>query len=139
MIAIIIASHGDFATGLLQSATMIFGKQTEIKTVTFQPNEGPDDLKTKYQLALDSFEPDTPVLFLVDLWGGSPFNVASQLAAPHLDRMAVLTGVNLPILIDAFTIRDQPLAKVVSHLETSGQRGIRHLELTSDDEEDNLL
>lgn len=139
MIAIVIASHGDFASGVLQSATMIFGKQEKVKTVSFQPNEGPDDLKNKFEIALTTFSPDDTVLFLVDLWGGSPFNVASQIVAEHQDSMALMTGVNLPIVIDAFTVRDQPLDKVVAHLEQSGKQGIRHLDLTSHDEEDDLL
>lgn len=139
MLAIIIASHGNFADGILQSATMIFGQQAEVSTVTFQASEGPDDLKNKYQRALSKFDSAEPVLFLVDLWGGSPFNVASQIVAQHSDQMALITGVNLPILIDAFTIRDQPLDKVVTHLEASGQNGIRHFELPNQEEEDDLL
>ncbi|MTV82363.1 PTS sugar transporter subunit IIA [Secundilactobacillus folii] len=139
MIAIIIASHGDFATGLLQSATMIFGQQENVATVAFQASEGPEDLKNKYQHALSKLDSTDSVLFLVDLWGGSPFNVASEIVAQHADQMALITGVNLPILIDAFTIRDQPLDKVVAHLETSGKSGIRHLELNSQEQEDDLL
>ena len=40
MLAIIVASHGNFAKGILQSATMIFGKQEKVETVTFEPTEG---------------------------------------------------------------------------------------------------
>ncbi|GAA3619571.1 PTS sugar transporter subunit IIA [Secundilactobacillus similis] len=138
MIAIIIASHGNFATGILQSATMIFGKQAKVKAVTFQAQEGPDDLLGKYQTALATFEPTDQVLFLIDLWGGSPFNVASRIVAENFDRMALLSGLNLPMLIDAYTIREQPLDRVVSHLEKSGRQGIRHLELPDDNEEDDL-
>lgn len=136
MIAIVIASHGDLAKGLLQSATMIFGKQTNVETVTFREQEKPDDLMTKYQAALSKFESTDSVLFLVDLWGGSPFMVASQIVSRHPDQMALLSGVNLPILMDAFTIRDQSLDKVVAHLESSGQKGIRQFEPAPRDEGD---
>ncbi|ANZ61514.1 PTS mannose transporter subunit IIA [Secundilactobacillus paracollinoides] len=139
MIAMIVASHGDFASGILQSATMIFGAQTKVTAVTFQASEGPADLKQKYEQALAEFDADDQVLFLVDLWGGTPFNVASQLVAQSPERMALLTGLNLPMMIDAYTLREQPLTDVVPHLENSGRKGIRHLDLTPSDEEDDLL
>ena len=43
-IGIIIASHGEFAAGIHQSGSMIFGEQEKVQVVTFMPNEGPDDL-----------------------------------------------------------------------------------------------
>ncbi|WP_203649510.1 PTS sugar transporter subunit IIA [Secundilactobacillus yichangensis] len=128
MIAIVIASHGDLAEGLLQSATMIFGKQTNVATVIFKDRETSDDLMIKFKTALSKFDAADSVLFLVDLWGGSPFTVAGQIVSRQPEQMAMISGVNLPILMDAFTIRDQPLDKVVAHLERSGQKGIRHFE-----------
>lgn len=37
MVGIILASHGDFAKGILQSGEMIFGTQPNVKAVTLQP------------------------------------------------------------------------------------------------------
>lgn len=133
MIAIVIASHGDLAKGLLQSATMIFGKQANIATVTFNDHETSDDLMIKYQTALSKLDSPDAVLFLVDLWGGSPFTVASQIVSQQPETMAMISGVNLPIIMDAFTIRDQPLDKVVEHLKRSGQKGIRSFEPEHDE------
>ncbi len=39
MLAIIVASHGNFAKGILQSASMIFGEQEKVETVTFEPQK----------------------------------------------------------------------------------------------------
>ncbi len=47
MVGIILASHGDFAKGILQSGEMIFGTQPNVKAVTLQPSEGPDDIRAK--------------------------------------------------------------------------------------------
>jgi len=47
MVGIIIASHGEFANGILQSGSMIFGDQEDVKAVTLKPSEGPDDIKGK--------------------------------------------------------------------------------------------
>ena len=104
MIGIILASHGDFANGILQSATMIFGQQEEIATVTLQPSEGPEVLHDKMQKSIASFK-SKEVLFLVDLWGGTPFNQASTILKGHEDKWAILTGLNLPMLIEALSMR----------------------------------
>lgn len=56
MVGIIIASHGDFANGIFQSAQMIFGEQENVKACTLMPNEGPDDIRAKMQAAIDSFD-----------------------------------------------------------------------------------
>ncbi|SET16451.1 PTS system, mannose-specific IIB component [Salinibacillus kushneri] len=105
MVGIIIASHGEFADGILQSAGMIFGEQENVKAVTLKPSEGPDDIKAKMEEAVASFDNQDEVLFLVDLWGGTPFNQASSLIEEHKDKWAIVAGLNLPMLIEAFASR----------------------------------
>ena len=85
MVNFIIASHGEFAAGIRQSGQMIFGEQENVQVVTFMPNEGPEDLMKKYDDALATFEPEGQVLFLVDLWGGSPFNAATRIQAKQVN------------------------------------------------------
>ena len=48
MVGIILASHGQFAEGILQSGSMIFGEQENVKAVILKPSEGPDDLRAKF-------------------------------------------------------------------------------------------
>ena len=105
-IGIIIASHGEFAAGIHQSGQMIFGEQEKVQVVTFMPSEGPDDLYAKINAAVDAFDADDEVLVLADLWSGSPFNQASRVAGENPDRkFAIITGLNLPMLIQAYTER----------------------------------
>ena len=105
-IGIIIASHGEFAAGIHQSGTMIFGEQENVQVVTFMPSEGPDDLYAKLAAAVDTFAAEDEILVLADLWSGSPFNQASRLAGERSDRkFAIITGLNLPMLIQAYTER----------------------------------
>ncbi|HEM4390855.1 PTS mannose transporter subunit IIAB [Streptococcus suis] len=105
-IGIIIASHGEFAAGIHQSGSMIFGEQEKVQVVTFMPSEGPDDLYAKLNAAVDAFDADDEVLVLADLWSGSPFNQASRVAGENPDRkFAIITGLNLPMLIQAYTER----------------------------------
>ena len=105
MVGIILASHGNFAEGILQSASMIFGEQENVKAVTLAPSEGPDDVKAKMQEAISSFDNQDEVLFLVDLWGGTPFNQANSLFEAHKDTWAIIAGMNLPMVIEAYAAR----------------------------------
>lgn len=105
-IGIIIASHGKFAEGIHQSGSMIFGEQEKVQVVTFMPNEGPDDLYAHFNNAIAQFDADDEVLVLADLWSGSPFNQASRVMGENPDRkMAIITGLNLPMLIQSYTER----------------------------------
>lgn len=105
MVGIVIASHGKFAEGIMQSGSMIFGEQEKVQAVTFMPSEGPDDLRAHLEDAIASFDNDDEVVFLIDLWGGSPFNQANALFEEHKDKWAIVTGLNLPMLIEAYSAR----------------------------------
>ena len=129
MVGIILASHGDFAKGILQSGEMIFGTQPNVKAVTLQPSEGPDDIRAKMEEAITTFENPEQVLFMVDLWGGTPFNQTSGLINGHEDTWAVVTGLNLPMLIEAFASRMSMEAaqEIAAHVYGVAKEGVRLL------------
>ena len=104
MVGIIIASHGEFAAGIKQSGSMIFGEQEKVESVVFMPSEGPDDLQRKLQEAIAKVDSEE-ILFLVDLWGGSPFNPANKLFEEAPEHRAIVAGLNLPMLIEAYASR----------------------------------
>ena len=104
MVGIIIASHGEFAAGIKQSGSMIFGEQEKVESVVFMPSEGPDDLQRKLQEAIAKVDSEE-ILFLVDLWGGSPFNQANKLFEEAQEHRAIVAGLNLPMLIEAYASR----------------------------------
>ncbi|URI12965.1 PTS sugar transporter subunit IIB [Ligilactobacillus salivarius] len=105
MVGVILASHGGFADGIHQSAEMIFGPQENFKSCILKPDEGPEDVKKKMQEAVASLDNQDEVLFLVDLWGGTPFNQASSLVKEHEDKWTIVAGMNLPMVIEALTQR----------------------------------
>ena len=105
MVGIVLASHGAFADGIFQSGEMIFGEQPNVAHVILKPDEGPEDVKKKMQEAVASLDNQDEVLFLVDLWGGTPFNQASSLVKEHEDKWTIVAGMNLPMVIEALTQR----------------------------------
>ena len=127
MVGIILASHGQFAEGILQSGAMIFGEQENVKAVTLMPNEGPDDLRAKMESAIASFDNQDEVLFLVDLWGGTPFNQANGLYEEHKENWAIVAGMNLPMVIEAYASRLSITSaqEIAAHIVKTAKEGVR--------------
>lgn len=131
-IGIVIASHGEFAAGIHQSGSMIFGEQEKVQVVTFMPSEGPDDLYAKFNDAIAAFDADDEILVLADLWSGSPFNQASRVMEENPDRkFAIITGLNLPMLIQSYTERMMDATagvdKVAANIIKEAKEGIKVL------------
>lgn len=127
MVGIILASHGSFADGIFQSGEMIFGQQENVAHVTLMPSEGPDDIRAKMEDAIKSFDDPEEVLFLVDLWGGTPFNQANNLVEQHKDKWAIVAGMNLPMVIEAYASRFsmEKAQEIAAHLVSAGKDGVR--------------
>lgn len=104
MVGIILATHGEFAEGILQSGSMIFGEQENVQAITLHPSDSPESLKERMLAAIATFDDQNEVLFLVDLWGGTPFNQANNLCGEH-PNWAIVAGLNLPMLIEAYSSR----------------------------------
>ena len=147
MTAIIVSGQGQLSTGLLDAFEMIFGHDDKIIAVPFLKGEGIPQLQDKYQTVMAKF-PDEPILFLVDVFGGTPYNSAVQLVFnnPLAD---VVTGVNIPMLLEIAAIKEfSDLDALKQQLKLINQEGFKIFsEVISaakttdpiDDEEDDLL
>ena len=128
-IGIIIASHGEFAAGIKQTGSMVFGDQEKTEVVTFVNGDTPDGLHQKLLDAIAKFDPTDEVLILADLWGGSPFNQSSAILQENPDRKIVLiTGLNLPMLLTAYGARLDATAtveKVAGDIIKEAKAGVR--------------
>ncbi len=127
MVGIVLATHGDFATGIHMSGSMLFGDQPNVAAVTLQPSDGPDALRARIEEAIASFEDQDQVLILVDLWGGTPFNQSNNLIAGHEDSWAIVAGLNLPMLIDAYASRMtmESAHEIAVQIVGSAREGVR--------------
>ena len=109
MVCLVVAAHGHLAEGLVASSAMIVGPSDDVVAVTFEPSEGPDDLLAKYAAAVEASS-SQEYLILVDLFGGSPYNAAARFAAGR-DDADVVTGVNLPMVIEVLSRRLRRLSR----------------------------
>lgn len=68
------------------------------------------------------------VLFLVDTWGGSPFNAASRIVVDK-ERYEVIAGVNIPMLVETFMARDDDPSfdELVALAVETGREGVKAL------------
>ncbi|MWN31447.1 PTS mannose transporter subunit IIAB [Gilliamella sp. Pra-s54] len=126
MVGIILATHGEFAEGILQSGTMIFGEQENVKAVTLHPSDSPESLKERMLEAIATFDNQDEILFLVDLWGGTPFNQANNLCGEH-NNWAIVAGLNLPMLIEAYSSRFsmESAKEIAAAIIEPGKEGVR--------------
>ncbi|MDZ6245598.1 PTS mannose transporter subunit IIAB [Klebsiella pneumoniae] len=126
--AIIIGTHGAAAEQLLRTAEMLIGEQEVTGFIDFFPGENADDLAVKFRAIIERFPNVSSYLFLVDTWGGSPFNAASMIASPCAN-MDVVTGINVPMLVEVFMARDDglELAQLVDVALNTGRDGINAL------------
>jgi len=130
MIAIVIGTHGKFSEEILKSAEMILGEQENIATITFLPGEGADDLMKKYEDTIKSLQCEDGVLFMVDLFGGSPFNAASRIVVKE-KNMDIITGINIPMLLEVFSAREDSTIDELARIAIStGHLGIKSLNET---------
>jgi mannose PTS system EIIA component len=95
---VVVIAHGQLAHGLLDSAAMICGQVDQVRSIAFEPGMSPEDLEVVVEELLNGAGEDPHVLFLTDLPGGTPARVTAALAAQG--RAEVVTGVNLPMLIE---------------------------------------
>lgn len=127
-IAIMLCTHGATAGPLLKTAEMILGEQSNVAWIDFVPGENAETLIEKYQEKLTQLDTSQGVLFLVDTWGGSPFNAASRLVTDK-ENHDVIAGVNIPMLAETFMARDDnpSFSDLVSIALEAGRDGVKAL------------
>ncbi|EHO48123.1 PTS sugar transporter subunit IIA [Lentilactobacillus kisonensis] len=129
MISILVASHGKLSEALLNTAEMIAGKQQQVSSLALNPKDSVSSLKDKYNKALSVFTAHHDVLIFTDMWGGSPFEAACKIVADNPKHIALISGVNLPILLEAFVSRNNSLDGLVKHLLTASKSAVQQYHL----------
>ena len=126
MIGIVVVSHGLLSEHLVSAASLILGETKNIKAVTFMARESLEDLRKKTTDAANDFTDDGCIIF-TDIMGGSATNVSIEIMKSRND-VYVVTGVNLPMLIEAINSRENTSLKdLANQVSNSGVRSIINL------------
>ena len=125
MIGIVIVTHSRLGDALIGAAEFIIGNRPEaMESVSIDLNENTDKLRTKIARGIKKVQGQEGILILTDMFGGTPSNLSySFLEEGHIE---VLSGVNLPILIQAASLRDKnmKLDELAANLEVFGKKSI---------------
>ncbi|BDR56941.1 PTS sugar transporter subunit IIA [Xylocopilactobacillus apis] len=105
MISLILVSHGDLAAGVKNAADIIFGKEKDVVTISYTPEIGPSDLKEKLEHELKNLINSNGFLFMADIFGGAPYNVAAEIVIEDPKNRSLLSGLNLSMLLEAYSAR----------------------------------
>ncbi len=125
MIGVVVITHGTLSEQLLATAALIMGDQKDVYAVSFTARESLDNLRQKANAAIEPFKTDG-CLILTDIMGGSATNVCVELMKN--EKVEVLTGANLPMLLEAISYRDgADLKALASRVQASGVKSIINL------------
>jgi PTS system mannose-specific IIA component len=122
-VAGVIVSHGRLAGELLAAAEMIVGQVDHITAVSIDWNDDVDAAQAEVERAITHVSQGRGVLLLTDMFGGTPTNIAGMFLVE--DKVEVITGVNLPMVIKLATqAQDVSLADIAHQVLEQGQSGI---------------
>ena len=138
---IILVSHGKLAEGMKDTVEMITGKQKNFEAYEAYKNGTSDDSfigEIKNSIDKDSEE---SAVVITDVLGGSVNNEMTQLLQDH-EKLTVLTGMNLPLVITLVTTANSDLTQEdIEEAINQGQKGVLSINklMTEDDDEGDLL
>ncbi len=123
-VGILLITHGALGSELLRIASGIFGTCPARADALGVENDAPCDplLEDAEQRAARLDEGDG-VLVLTDLYGSTPANLAVALR-DRRDRVRVLAGVNLPMLVRALSYTALDLDQLVEKALMGGRDGV---------------
>ncbi len=132
MVQTLIISQGALAQELLRAAETINGASTGVHALCLDWDDSLDEAITKTRRVASRLAEPDGLLILTDLFGGTPHNVARQLASPG--KIEVITGANLPMVVRLCcrSRDDGSVGNLAEWILGKGQKGIRRDDATGD-------
>jgi mannose PTS system EIIA component len=124
VIGVVVVTHGQLATELLNAAEMIVGDLPRFAAVSIGWHDDVGDAREDIAQAIERVRGDGGgVLIVTDMFGGTPSNLAMTFI--EANQVEVITGVNLPMLIKlAGQARSNDLLAVARDMREHGRNAI---------------
>ena len=125
MTGILTVTHGNFGKILTETVEFILDKKVDnVLSVSVIANEDPETLRKKIKQGINKVKSDKGVIVFTDMFGGTPSNLSYSFLEEGV--VEVISGLNLPLLLKAVTIRDKslPLKELVFTLIEHGRKSI---------------
>ena len=124
MIGVVVVTHGQLATELVNAAEMIVGDLPRFAAVSIGWHDDVSDAREDIAQAIERVRGDGGgILLLTDMFGGTPSNLAMTFI--EANQIEVITGVNLPMLIKlAGQAKSADLLAVARDMREHGRNAI---------------
>jgi PTS system mannose-specific IIA component len=123
MIGVVVVTHGQLATELVNAAETIVGDLPHFFAVSIGWHENVQDARDEIAAAIDKVRQPGGVLLATDMFGGTPSNLGITFL--EQDKIEIVTGVNLPMLIKAASIKEPAsLIEIARMLRAHGRDAI---------------
>lgn len=124
MIGMVLVTHGRMGEELLNALNHVVGEQPQTAAISIGAEDNMDQCRDAILLAVKNVNSGDGVVILVDMFGGTPSNLA--IAAMPSTHAVVLAGVNLPILVKLASVRSSmPLLNAAREAEMAGRKYIQ--------------
>ena len=128
MIGILIIAHGTLSESLAGAVTHVLGaRPSQFATLQVAATDDPLELLPKARALVDELDTGDGVLIFSDIYGASPSNLAAKLLVSG--RVEAVAGVNLPMLVRAFTYRDKGMETIIKKAISGGCDGVLHIDV----------
>jgi len=123
MIGVLLLGQREIGEALVVAAEHVLGAQPlQLEVLPLEHDREPDHLRRLIEQRLARLDDGHGVLILADIYGASHTNVACQLLQKN--RVELVAGVNLPMLLRVLNYRQLPLAEVVRKALSGGTEGV---------------
>ena len=124
MVGIVIVTHSQLGDAFIEASGFIIGSRPDtMVSVSISLNENADKLREKIANGINAVNRLKGVLILTDMFGGTPSNLSYSFLEEG--QVEVISGVNLPILIQAIHKREEmELSELAQSLEAFGKKSI---------------
>ena len=123
MVGVVLVTHPHLGEEFIRSAEMICGKMLRILAVIIDTRKEVEELRRGIAEAIKKVDEGDGVLILTDMFGGTPSNMS--LAFLQENRVEVLTGLNLPMMIKLSNCREERRLKELARMvKEAGQKNI---------------
>ncbi len=135
MISVLVIAHAPLATALVNCTRHVFGElPKQLAALDVVPDEDPDEALAAARYLLDRTCDGCGAVVFTDLYGATPARIAARLARLH--QVAVISGVNLPMLVKTLgRRRGVDLPELVDLLVDAGRGAVMELGLEQYDDQ----
>ena len=127
MIGVVVVTHGQLATELVNAAETIVGDLPNFFAVSIGWHEDVQDARDEIAAAIDTVKQPGGVLLATDMFGGTPSNLAISLMGRS--GVEVIAGINLPMLIRLASVRKEH--GVAAAVEAAQEAGRKYISVAS--------